>query len=115
MTFLVDENLPFDLVRLARDRRLDALWVRDVMPGAKDSLILKRLTEQKEVLVTRDIGFANLVFSQMVVGVALEGAVLIREERLEVIQQVWSDFLPNMPDVRGIVVLTARGMRVREP
>ena len=62
MTFLVDENLPFDLVRLARDRRLDALWVRDVMPGAKDSLILKRLTEQKEVLVTRDIGFANLVF-----------------------------------------------------
>ena len=51
----------------------------------------------------------------MVVGVALEGAVLIREERLEVIQQVWSDFLPNMPDVRGIVVLTARGMRVREP
>ena len=115
MTFLIDENLPFDLVRLARDRGLDALWVRDVMPGAKDSLILERLGEQREVLVTRDIGFANLVFSQMVVGVSLAGAVLIREEKLETIRQAWSDFLPDMPNVRGIVVLTAKGMRVREP
>ena len=115
MTFLIDEDLPFDLVRLARDRGLDALWVRDVMPGAKDNLILERLSEQREILVTRDIGFANLVFSQMVVGAPLEGAVLIREERLEIIQQVWSDFLPSMPNVRGIVVLTAKGVRVREP
>ena len=115
MTFLVDENLPFDLVQLARDRGLDALWVRGVMPGAKDSLILERLGERREVLVTRDIGFANLVFSQMVVGVPLEGAVLIREERLEVIQQVWSDFLLDKPTFRGIAVLTAKGVRIREP
>ncbi len=85
------------------------------MPGAKDSLILKRLSEQQEVLVTRDIGFANLVFGQMVVGVPLVGAVLIREERLEVIRQVWLTFLLNMPTFRGIAVLTAKGVRVREP
>ena len=51
----------------------------------------------------------------MVVGVALEGAVLIREERLEVIRQAWLNFLLNVPATKGIVVLSSRGMRVREP
>jgi hypothetical protein len=43
MRFLVDENLPCDLAISARERGLEALWVRDIFPGAKDQVILERL------------------------------------------------------------------------
>jgi predicted nuclease of predicted toxin-antitoxin system len=55
--FLVDENLPAELAKAARDRGIEAQWVRDVLPGAKDSVIVERLRNKAEVLVTRDIRF----------------------------------------------------------
>ena len=56
---LVDENLPFATVELARAKEIEAVWVRDEMPAAPDVEILKRLRLTGETLVTRDIRFAN--------------------------------------------------------
>lgn len=43
MRLLVDENLPFATVELARAKGIEAIWVRDEMPAAPDVEILKRL------------------------------------------------------------------------
>jgi predicted nuclease of predicted toxin-antitoxin system len=40
--FLMDENLPADLIKAAQDKGIEAQWVRNIMPGAKDSMILER-------------------------------------------------------------------------
>ena len=61
MRLLVDENLPFATVELARAKGIEAAWVRDEMPAAPDVEILKRLRLTGETLVTRDIRFANHV------------------------------------------------------
>ena len=36
MRLLVDENLPFAIVELARAKGIEAVWVRDEMPAAPD-------------------------------------------------------------------------------
>ena len=43
MKFLVDANLPCDIVTTAAERDHQAVWVRDVLPGAPDADILARL------------------------------------------------------------------------
>ena len=61
VNLLVDENLPFAIVELARNKGIETNWVRDEMPAAPDVEILKRLQSTGETLVTRDIRFANHV------------------------------------------------------
>ena len=41
MRLLVDENLPFVTVELARAEAIEAVWVRDEMRAAPDVEILK--------------------------------------------------------------------------
>jgi len=40
---LVDENLPFAIVELARNKGIETVWVRDEMAAAPDVEILDRL------------------------------------------------------------------------
>jgi predicted nuclease of predicted toxin-antitoxin system len=65
---LVDENLPFAVVELARAEGIGVVWVRDEMPKAPDVEVLKRLRSTGETLVTRDIRFANHGLEQMAAG-----------------------------------------------
>jgi predicted nuclease of predicted toxin-antitoxin system len=111
---LVDENLPFAIVELARFQEIEAAWVRDEMPAAPDAEILKRLRSTGETLVTRDIRFANHVLEQMAAGSPLGGVVLIREQKMADIRQAWRDFLENPRAPRGIAVLTTGSIRFRE-
>ena len=63
--FLVDENLPHQLVQRAHENGHEARWVRDIMPGASDREILRELLQSEEHLVTRDVRFANTVFARI--------------------------------------------------
>ena len=63
--FLVDENLPHQLVQRAHENGHEARWVRDIMPGAGDREILRELLRSEEHLVTRDVRFANTVFARI--------------------------------------------------
>jgi len=111
---LVDENLPFAIVELARNKRIETFWVRDEMPAAPDVEILKRLQSTGETLVTRDIRFANHVLDQIAAGSPLGGVVLIREQRMADMQQAWKNFLEKPRAPRGIAVLTTQSIRFRE-
>lgn len=111
---LVDENLPFATVELARAKGIEAVWVRDEMPAAPDVEILKRLQSTGETLVTRDIRFANHVLEQIAAGSPLGGVVLIREQRMADMQQAWQNFLEKPRAPRGIAVLTTQSIRFRE-
>jgi predicted nuclease of predicted toxin-antitoxin system len=112
MRFLVDENLPRDLVDIAHDHGIEAAWVRDIMPGARDLLIVERLRSQPEILVTCDVRFANMIFNLTSAGELLSGVVLIREQGLKAIRQGWRQYLGEWRGAQeGVVVIS--GGRIR--
>jgi predicted nuclease of predicted toxin-antitoxin system len=114
--YLIDENLPYDLVELANENEADATWIREIAPGAADSLILTRVRSSGEILATRDVRFANRVFAGMTMGEAIAGVVLIREEKMQQIRQAWSRFLKSESSPKqSLVVLEAHRMRIRQP
>lgn len=100
---------------MAEARGFRASWVRDVLPGAKDALILSRLREEREILVSRDIRFANLIFSLISAGEELRGAILIREQRMEAIRTAWQRYLMEAIPFRGITVITQDKIRRHKP
>lgn len=114
MRFLIDENLPESLCAAAVRRGYEASWVHTVMGGAPDVDILERLRASAGTLVTRDVRFANLVLFSMTADTGLEGAVLIREQRLETIEAAWGRYLDgDVAPRRTVVVIDARGVRIR--
>gem|GEM_PF-3307795 len=74
-------------------------------------MILGRLRQESEILVSRDIRFANLIFSLITTGEALPGAVLIREQRMEAIRKAWQRYLMEAIPFRGIIVITQDRIR----
>lgn len=112
MRFLVDENLPRDLVDIARDHGIEAAWVRDIMPGARDLLIVERLRSQPEILVTCDVRFANMIFNLTSAGELLSGVVLIREQGLKAIRKGWRQYLGEWRGAQEGVVVISEG-RIR--
>ena len=114
MRLLVDENLPFAIVELARHRGIEAVWVRDELRAAPDAEILERLINTEETLVTRDIRFANHVLERIATGAHLGGVILIREQKMADLRLSWRNFLKNPRAPRGIAVVTTQGIRFRE-
>ena len=112
--FLVDENLPRQLIQRAREHGHEARWVRDIMPGASDREILDELLRSEEHLVTRDIRFANTVFARIGMEEALSGVVLIREERMRQIRSAWHRYVGRDEyPAQSLVVLEAQKTRIR--
>ena len=111
MRFLVDENLPRSIAEHARQASHDAVWVGDILHGQPDSVILARLRETGEVLVTRDVRFANMVGATMARTEEINGVVLIREQSPQLMKKVWERFLAEAGTVAGLVVLSQKGTR----
>jgi len=112
--FLVDENLPERFIDMASEHGWSAVWVRDVMPGAEDRQMLQRSRTTGEVLVTRDVRFANLVLSLMALEETLPGVVLIREQRMRHMQTAWRRYLVQDPILENaLVVAEQHELRVR--
>lgn len=113
MQFLVDENLPGELVLMAPQGGHEAIWIRDVAPGAPDTRIVERLEQHGEILVTRDVRFANLVVSLIAVGRPLVGVVLVREQSMARIREAWAGFLREVRPFEGIAVARVGSIRYR--
>ena len=81
--FLVDENLPHQLVRRAHENGHETRWVRDIMPGA--ARFYASFSGPKSILSheTFDSQTRCLPASEWE---ALSGVVLIREERMQQIR-----------------------------
>jgi predicted nuclease of predicted toxin-antitoxin system len=62
MRFLIDEDLPRSLARRILAAGIEALDVRDAgLRGRPDSEIAARAREEGRVLVSADLGFANIL------------------------------------------------------
>ena len=60
--YLVDEDLPRSLARTMREAGLEAEDVRDIgLRGRSDREVLSSAAERGSVLVSADLGFANLL------------------------------------------------------
>ncbi len=112
MRFLIDENLPEILAQSAREKGHKSVWIRNIHPGLPDDEILTRLRSTGEILVTRDIRFANLVLALKTAGEKKLGVVLIREQKMELVQKVWNNFLSKPISFQGIVVIKEQRIRL---
>ena len=60
--FLVDESVPFSAAAVLREHGYNAHHVGDLgLRGAPDALIFARAQEHGWILLTRDLGFGNLL------------------------------------------------------
>jgi predicted nuclease of predicted toxin-antitoxin system len=62
LDFLLDENVPFSAVATLHEQGYSAHHVRDFgLLGAPDETIFARAQEEGWIIVTRDLGFGNLL------------------------------------------------------
>jgi predicted nuclease of predicted toxin-antitoxin system len=113
LRFLIDENLPRALRDVATVAGHEAVWVRDLSPGAPDSVVIERLRTTGETLVTRDVRFAGLVLALQASGERFGGVVLVREERLREVESARASYLEHATQTHGIVILAGGKVRVR--
>jgi predicted nuclease of predicted toxin-antitoxin system len=96
MRFLADENVPGPVVGALRGRGHDVLWIKELMPGAGDSVILELAQRERRVVVTADTDFGELAFRS---GLPAQcGIVLLRLE--------WTD-----PETDNNTIATALASR----
>lgn len=119
--FLVDEDSPKGLVQLLNSKGYDAIHIVTAgLSGTKDPELALWAKEQNRIIVTRDLGFGNLLTYPLG---SLPGVILIRvpEEFLarEIITLA-TRLLPILKkgDVHltgALVVVEPNQIRIREP
>jgi predicted nuclease of predicted toxin-antitoxin system len=96
MRFLANENVPGPVVAALRERGHDVVWIKELMPGAEDSVVLALAQTDQRVVVTCDTDFGDLAFRS---GLPAQcGVVLIRLD--------WRD-----PEADNETIVTALGSR----
>lgn len=114
MRFLVDECCDPRLAIALRDAGHDAVWARDLAPGASDERLRTIAVEQDRIVVTHDVGFGERMVRARA---GVPGLVLIRIRprdrgevagRLLALVAAHGEVLMN-----AVAVLDDRGDRVR--
>jgi predicted nuclease of predicted toxin-antitoxin system len=117
--FLVDEDLPRSLARLLRAAGLDAEDVRDVgLRGRPDTEVLQSAVAQNRVLLTADLGFANLLALPLGSHPGILVARLRNEVQITTLNAVVLDAIRAFSDdeLRGSLVIVEPGrIRLRRP
>jgi predicted nuclease of predicted toxin-antitoxin system len=119
--FLVDEDSPKGLYKLLVNHGFDAVHVVDAgLSGTKDPQLAQWAKRDNRIIVTRDLGFANLL--NYPIG-SLPGVILIRVPDNYLASEIiglFSRFLPFLEkDVRelnlsgALVVLEPSHVRIR--
>ena len=60
--FLADENVPREVIDLARGNGLDITWVGELSPGIDDDVVLNLAYVDDRVLITFDKDFGEMAF-----------------------------------------------------
>jgi predicted nuclease of predicted toxin-antitoxin system len=113
--FLVDESsgkkLSSELVRMG----FDALYVGDLMRGARDEDVIKSAYREDRILVTNDKDFGELVFR---LKAKSKGVILLRLEtdmpstRIKYVRILLEDFLERLEN--SFIVVTEDKIRIRK-
>ena len=116
MRFKIDENLPRDLVVAARAAGQDAFSVHEEgLAGASDSTIAKVVADERRVLVTLDLDFADV---RRYVPNRYNGLIVLRLARqdrdyvVEIFQRVLSATKSENPQGK-LWVVDEFGIRIR--
>lgn len=117
MRFKIDENLPQEVAQLLRSSGYDALTVNEEeIGGAPDSRVFAVCQEERRVLVTLDLDFANVRAYPPATTAGILVFRLTRQDRVHVIA-VLRDLLPLLVDESPegkLWIVEGNRMRIRE-
>jgi predicted nuclease of predicted toxin-antitoxin system len=102
LTFLADENFPYDSVKLLRKKGFKVISVLEESSSEKDINILNRAVKEDLVILTFDKDFGELIFKRK--AKSPRGIFLFR---------LWR-FLPEDPANILLDVLTDKELRLEE-
>ena len=71
MKFLIDADTPYSLIEIFRKNGYDAIHVRDVLKFSKDEQIFEYANKNNYIIVTKDLGFAEMFFKNKGSGLIL--------------------------------------------
>lgn len=75
MRFLADEGCDGTLVRLLRERGHNVVHIAETNIGATDDAVLNQATNERQILITEDKDFGELIYRQQL---AHAGIILLR-------------------------------------
>lgn len=114
MELLADESIDMPIVAWLRQEGHDVVAIAEIKPGQADAEVLESAHAQHRVLLTRDLDFGELVFSQ---GRTSAGVILLRlpgptvQQRLASFQRLWRAVEAKARD--HFVVVTRGKIRAR--
>lgn len=115
MRWLVNENVPREVVGALRANGDDVLWAKESLRGRPDEELLARAGAEQRVLVTQDKDFGELAFRAELP--ALCGVVLFRLAGAgpdEDVRHMLAVLQSDAPWAGHFVVVTPSRIRVRE-
>ena len=64
MKFIVDENIPFEVFQILKDKGLDITSVTSEYKRLSDDEILSKAVKEKRVIITFDKDFGKMIFKE---------------------------------------------------
>jgi predicted nuclease of predicted toxin-antitoxin system len=114
MKFLVDECCDPRLADALLDAGHDAVWWRNISPGASDAALLAAAETEGRIVITHDVGIGGMAVRQ---GMAVPGLIIVRvrpRDRREVATRLLSLIAECGNDLGGsVTVLGDKGYRKR--
>lgn len=117
MKFKIDENLPTEISRLLQDEGYDAMTVHDQqLAGEPDPLIASVCQEEERVIVTLDVGFADI---RQYPPAEYFGIIVFRLKKQDK-GSIINAFLPILPHLRSeslihkLWIVDEKKIRVRD-
>lgn len=71
MKFIIDADSPYSLIKILKKYGYDAIHVRDLFPSASDDEIFEYANKNKLIIITRDLGFADMFIKSKGIGLIL--------------------------------------------
>jgi predicted nuclease of predicted toxin-antitoxin system len=114
LRFHANENIESEVVEFLRAEGHDVVYAAEIMPRAKDEVVLQIATAEERIVVTGDKDFGELCFRRRAPSA---GVVLVRAKhasaaaRVRLIKDLLRTHVDRLP--RHFTVVSERGVRVR--
>ncbi len=115
ISFLVDENVEFSVVKYLRAKKFDVFSIAETVPSLDDTSILKLATTQKRIIITSDKDFGNLIFK---IKLSSAGIILFRMDdqsarrKIEIIDVLLQEYLGKISG--NFLVISDSKIRIRK-
>lgn len=114
VSFLVDENVEFSVVRHLREQGYNVLSIAETNPSLDDVSILMLAAKEKRIIITSDKDFGNLIFRE---NLPTLGIILFRmddqsaRKKVEVIDILLNNYSDRLAG--NFITITDAKIRIR--